>query len=138
MKTIYMPGWLYRSDKTDRIFADELFQSIKISGRYKAMKIDVSALSLSNSAAAKAFCERHDLVAIIHHDSPFYSDSKRYMKTVHLLEEHVPLMNSHASHEIGHSKINTKRLLRNRDIPVLDDVVIYSAAQLHAHLHGGG
>jgi glutathione synthase/RimK-type ligase-like ATP-grasp enzyme len=132
-----MPGWLYRSDKTDRIFADELIQAIKVSGRYKAMKLNLSTLSLSDSAKAESFVRKHNLALVIQHDSPFYSDSKKYMETVRLLEEHIPLMNTHDSHEIGYSKINTKQLLRSHGIPVLDDAVIFSVDDFHAHLKEG-
>ncbi|MDR3547857.1 MAG: hypothetical protein P4M11_06265 [Candidatus Pacebacteria bacterium] len=56
------------------------------------------------------------------------------MRTTRLLEEQVPLMNSLASHEIGHSKINTKQLLRTHGIPVLDDVVVTSVEDFHEHI----
>jgi glutathione synthase/RimK-type ligase-like ATP-grasp enzyme len=132
-----MPVWLYRSDKTDRIFFDELWRTIKESGRYKPMRITIPTLSLSNASEAEAFRDKHDLALIIHHDSPFYSTSKKYMRNVLLLQEHVPLLNTHISHQIGHSKINTKRLLRERDVPVLDDAVIYSVEALNTHLQEG-
>jgi glutathione synthase/RimK-type ligase-like ATP-grasp enzyme len=134
---IYMPDWLYRSDKTDRIFADELIHTIKESNRYKVQRINIPTLSFSESAAAKKFCDKHELALIVQHDSPFYSNRKKYMETVRLLQEHVPLMNTHASHEIGHSKITTKRLLRSLGIPVLDDAVISSAEELDAHMQEG-
>lgn len=57
MKTIgvYVPGWLYHSDKTDRIFTDELINTIKASGRYRVTRLNMATLTLSNSMEAEEF-----------------------------------------------------------------------------------
>ena len=132
-----MPDWLYRSDKTDRIFCDELLRTIKESGRYKVKRINVPQLLLFSETDAKRFCERNDLALIILHDSPFYHSSKRYSRNVRLLEKYVPFMNNAKAHGIGHNKISTKRLLREKGISVLDDVVVSSAEELLPHLEEG-
>ena len=132
-----MPKWLYRSAETDRIFLDELVRTIKDSRRYKPLQLGIPTLSISTPAAAKAFREKHDMALLVQHDSPFYSSSKKYMNNVRLLQEEIPFLNAHTVHEIGHSKINTKRLLREHGIPVLDDFVAVSTEGLHSHLQEG-
>ncbi len=134
MKTIgiYMPKWLYRSDKSDRMFLDELISTIGKSGKYRVLRIDLQKLNLQTDDDAERFCAKHNLAFIVQYDSHFFSDSKIYKKNLALLEKHVPFVNSMASHAIGHNKIFTKRLLREKGVPVLDDTIATSHSELLA------
>ena len=132
-----MPEFLYRYNKTDRLYFDELQRTIKKSGRYKSRRINIPQLLFLSERSAKIFCKRYDLALIIMHDSPFYSRNKRYARNVRFLERYVTFMNNAKAQEIGHDKISTKKLLRERGIPVLDDMIVTSAEGLVAHLEAG-
>jgi len=131
---VYMPRWLYRSDTSDRMFFDELLQTIHESGRYRALPLDLPSMRLGSDVDAKTFCDQHNLVLVLQHDSNLYSSLKRYGNTVNFLEPHVRFVNSKASQEIGHDKRTTKALLKERGIPVLEDAVIDSSLGLSNHL----
>jgi glutathione synthase/RimK-type ligase-like ATP-grasp enzyme len=127
---IYIPGWLYRADKTDRLFADELFHTIQKSGRYKALKITLPLLQLSTEEDAHAYVEKRHLVGIIEHHSSLYDSSAQYRKNVELLASQLFFLNSWQSQEIGYDKARTKQALREKGIPVLDDTIATTAEQV--------
>ena len=129
-----MPDFLYRYNKTDRLYFDELQRTIKESERYKSRRINIPQLIFLSEESARIFCKKHDLALIIMHDSPFYSRNKRYARNVRFLEKYVTFMNNAKAQEIGHDKISTKRLLREKGIPVLDDMIVSSAEDLVAYL----
>ena len=134
---IYMPRWLYRSDVSDRMFADELIKSIEQSGRYRPLPLDVPKLRLVSARDAEAFCADNRLVAIAQHDSRFYAKDERYHANVDLLERYVPFVNSTKAQRIGHDKIATKVALKQKNVPFLEDKVVVSAQELEEHLEEG-
>lgn len=134
---VYVPKWLYNSAKTERLFTEELIKTIKDSGKYRPFLLDISTLSLKNPAATKKYCQKNNLALVIHHNSPFYSDSKRYMNNVLLLSEQLPLLNAHAVHKIAYHKIYTKDLLKQNEISVLDHTLISDVNELHVNMREG-
>lgn len=138
MKTvgIYMPRHLYTSDASDRYFLDELCITLEGSG-YQVKRINLPKLRIHTSEEARAFIEKHNLIAVVQHDSAFYSNNPAYKKTVELLAPHVLLVNSLAAQELGSDKVATKRLLRERGIPVLDDAVVHTRTELLEYLEEG-
>jgi len=129
-----MPGWLYRSDPSDRLFADELIDTIAASGRYRALPLDLPSLSFSTPEEAGKFCLDNDLALILEHDSPLYSKSPRYAKNVGFLEAHVPFLNPSEVHKICNDKVGVKRTLQTLGIPVLEDAVVRSLEDLRAYM----
>ncbi len=127
---VYMPEWLYRSEKSDRMFLNELVRDIRASGRYRAVRFNLESLSLQNAKDAEKFRDKHGLVLVVQHDSSFYSSDTRYIRSAALLEEAVPFLNPRKVHEIGHDKSTTKSVLREAGIPVLEDTVVRSIDEL--------
>ncbi|OGJ02173.1 hypothetical protein A3I95_03450 [Candidatus Nomurabacteria bacterium RIFCSPLOWO2_02_FULL_44_12] len=134
---IYIPRWFQGSSKSDKMFADELFKTIKNSDHYSPLLLNLSNLSLSSKKDAVEFCRHQNLVLITHHDSPFFSANLKYKKNVKLLESYIPFVNSTKSQEIGYNKITTKNILRKKGLPVLDNKIINSLLDLENNLEEG-
>ncbi len=132
-----MPRWLYWLNPSDRAFAKELARTIAESGRYRPLFFSLPSLRLYSAEDARKFCERHAVALIVQHDSMFYSKKSRYRKNVELLEDCVPLVNSTQAQTIGHNKIDTKRVLREHGIPVLDETIVHAPADLAAAVEDG-
>jgi glutathione synthase/RimK-type ligase-like ATP-grasp enzyme len=133
---IYIPSWLYRSAKTDRIFTDELIKTISESGKYKPLPLSLPDLKISSEEEANEFCKRHNLRLILEHDSYLYSE-KDYKQTAQLLAKVVPFVNNHSSHHIACDKIATAKLLRSNNIPVNDYSIATSQREFVQALKGG-
>lgn len=121
---IHLPDKAQFSDKSDYFFVQELEKSIRMSGRYRPVRTDLKKLRLSSEKGVRSFLERENIVAMVHHDSHFYSTNTRYRRNVALLDKHIPFLNSVASQKLGYDKITTKRILREKKIPVLDDEIV--------------
>jgi len=140
---IYIPGWWLRiADKSDRIFVNELFKTIKNSGCYKLLLLNLPRLRFSSQKEAMDFCHRKNLVLILQHDSPFLSfhplvSNLRYKENVKLLENCVPFVNSFKAQERGYNKITTKNILNENGLPVLDDKIVTSLQDLENHIEEG-
>ena len=134
---IFIPQWLTRSDKSDKYFAQKLFESINTGGRYSAISIDLEHCVLADLDQARDFCSEHNLVAVLNHHSHYYSSSDTYARTTELLAQCVPFFNSRDAHRVGHDKVHTKRMLREQGIPVLDDVVVSTLQELHEAFRDG-
>ncbi len=129
---IHIPGWLYRSDASIRRFARELQKTIDESGRYKAVTLSLTRLTLSSKEEARRFCSDNDLSLIVEHDSSLCSTDPKYKLNIGFLRNVVPFANQQESHELGFDKRATKRVLREQGIPVLDDVIATSLPELMA------
>lgn len=132
-----MPRWMYWLNASDRAFAKELVAAIAGSGRYRPLTIQLPSLRLTSAADTRAFCERNSIVLVVQHDSMFYSNKARYRRNVEWLEACVPFINSTKAQTIGHNKITTKRVLRERGIPVLDERIVHSVQELAAAVEDG-
>ena len=132
---IHLPDKAQFSDKSDYLFVEELEKTIRASGRYKPIRLKLKNLRLASIEDAGALIEKHNLCAVVQHDSAFYSTSPAYRANVDWLHKHVPFLNSLQSQEIGHDKITTKRILREQQIPVLDDEIIESPNALFEHMN---
>ena len=131
---IYVPKWLCRSDESDQLFADELVRTIEHSGRYRPLILNLPKLRLSSAEEARAFIEENNLIAVVQHDSEFFDRNRRYAANVRFLEATVPFFNSTHCQELGHDKIAASKLLREKNIPVLDGAVVDSLQDLERHL----
>jgi glutathione synthase/RimK-type ligase-like ATP-grasp enzyme len=127
-----MPHSLYWSAREERVFMRELFETIKKSKDFVPLFINLRTLGLKDDGGARAYVEKTNLAAVIHHGSPYYAKSKReeYMQTVELLEKLVPFTSSLASHAIAHDKLKTKQALREKNIPVLPEKIVISVEEL--------
>ncbi|MEK9181526.1 MAG: hypothetical protein AAB786_00695 [Patescibacteria group bacterium] len=134
---IYIPYWFQNCSESDKMFADELFKTIKNSGHYNPLLLNLSKLKLSSQKEALKFCHHNNLALIMHHDSPFFSSNIRYKNNVRFLENCVPFVNSTKAQEIGYNKITTKNILREKGLPVLDDKIVSSLLDLENHLEEG-
>lgn len=134
---IYIPRWFQNCGKSDKLFADELFKTIKNSGRYNPLLLNLSKLKISSQKEAIKFCHQKNLVLVMHHDSPFFSSNVRYKNNVRLLENCVPFVNSTKCQEIGYNKIITKNILREKGLPVLNDKIVSSLLDLENHIEEG-
>lgn len=135
MKTIgiYIPRHLYASDKSDRYFLDELCKTLE-RNEYRVKRINLPKLRINTSEEAETFIEKYDLVALVQHDSAFYSKDLTYQRTMELLAPRLLLINSVATQETGSDKVATKRLLHEQNIPVLEDAVVHTRTELFAYL----
>ena len=131
---IYVPLWLCRSDKSDQVFADELVRTIAQSERYQPLSLDLPKLHLSSEKDALDFVEKNNLAAVVQHDSEFFKRNLRYAANVKWLETHVPFINSLECQELGHNKIESNKLLREKGIPMLDVAIIDSVQSLENHI----
>ncbi len=140
---IYVPRRLTQYDKSDRLFARELFRVIKKSGRYQPLRLNLPRLSIASSEKAGEFCRRNNLVLILEHDSSLYSSEifyplrERYKKNVMLLEKCVPFINSIQAQKNGYSKITTKNILKKCGLPVLEDTIVNSVRELENSIQEG-
>ncbi len=133
---IYMPSRLYYTEKSDRLFANDLYKTLATLG-FTPVWINIPTLKLASKEDAQTFVVKNNLAAIVQHDSHHYSNNEAYTKTIHLLEPFVPFLNSLESHSVGHNKLTTKEVLRRKGIPVLPEVVVGSLAELDAHMRPG-
>lgn len=131
---IYIPKWFYSSFASHRIFTDELIANIASGGSYTPLVFDVPRLPFSVNGDAKRFCDKHNLLCIVQFDSHYFADDISYTKNVNMLSPHVTFVNSLTTHTIGHNKIATKKVLRENNVPVLDDREIASAKDLCDYL----
>ena len=135
---IYVPKWLCRSDESDQLFADELVRTIECSERYRPLILDLPKLGLSTEKDAEDFAGQNNLVAVVQHDSEFFKRNIRYAANVRLLESHVPFFNSLKCQELGHDKITTNKLLKQKNVPVLDSKIVTSLQDLEKYIEEGG
>jgi len=131
---IYIPDWFYNSDESDKMFTDELIKTIKQSREYRPLRLNLAKLWIFSEKDAENFVRKNNLVAIVQHDSKFYRKNSKYSNNVKLLERHIPFFNSTKCQELGHNKIATKKVLREKNIPVLDDKAIHSLEELNEYL----
>src|SRR3989338_4470612 len=131
---IYVPKWLCRSDESDQLFADELFRTIEQSGKYRPLTLELPKLRLSSEQDAKDFAGKNNLVAIVQHNSEYYKRNARYAGNVKWLESNVPFLNSLPCQKLGHDKIATNKLLREKNIPILDTAIICTVQELMNHM----
>ncbi len=132
-----MPRWLARLEKSDKLFADDLYATIAAGEHFLPLWIDVPKLRLTSEEDARAYVAKHNLAAIIQHDSHHFSSKKSYAANVSLLQKYVPFLNSVESHYIGHDKLLTKQVLRKAGISVLDDAVVTTLDGLHHYIDTG-
>jgi|CXWL01.1.fsa_nt_gi glutathione synthase/RimK-type ligase-like ATP-grasp enzyme len=133
---VYIPSWLLSSNKSTKHFWKSFLSTLRAGGRYTPVFLNIPRLHLSTSSQVISLLTRRNIKAIVCHDSHLYERSKQYSQNVRLLEEQVRFINTGKSQCIGHDKIKTKRLLRTHGLPVLDDVIAYTAEEVLSALEG--
>lgn len=126
---VYVPTWLYQFDTGITIFVRGLYRSIKQSKKYRLLKLNSSSCSFVSLDEAKAYVEKNAIVLVIYHDNRVIHPRKAYKKGLEYLESCVPFLNAKES-DVANDKLETKRILRTLNIPVLPDVSIRTRAEL--------
>lgn len=126
---VYVPYWLYRNDVGITIFVNGLFNSILKSNKYNLLKLDPKTCKFNSKEEAKSFVEENNLVMVIYHGSRVLPMNRKIERGINFLEECVPFLNSKEVH-IADDKIKTKNILRNLNLPVLPESIIYTKSEL--------
>lgn len=133
---VYVPAWLYRFDTGITIFVRGLYRSIRKSENYRLLKIKPSLCTFRSIDEAKAFVQKHNIALVIYHDSRGAPTRKACEKGLDFLESCVPFLNAKKVH-VADDKIETKRLLRKFDIPVVPDIIIRNCVELWREMEEG-
>jgi predicted ATP-grasp superfamily ATP-dependent carboligase len=126
---VFVPKWLYRNDVGITIFVRGLYRSIEESGRYRLLKITPRMCAFRSLDEAKAFVKKHSIALVIYHDSRVLPRNKSIEKGLDYLEACVPFLNPRSVH-IADDKLETKRILRSANIPVLPETQINTREEL--------
>lgn len=126
---VYVPYWLYRNDVGITIFVSGLFDSILKSSRYNLLKLDPKICKFNSKEEALNFVKENNLAMVIYHGSRVLPMNRRIEQGINFLEECVPFLNSKEVH-IADDKIKTKDILRNLNLPVLPESIIYNKSEL--------
>ncbi len=133
---VHVPSWLYQFDTGITIFVRGLYKSIRESGEYRLLKIGPSQCEFNSLDEAKEFVKKNNIALVIYHDNRIAPARKAREKGLNYLEQCVPFLNPKES-DIANDKIETKRILRMLNIPVLPDASIRTRAELYAQMEEG-
>ena len=126
---IWAPKWLYYFDTGITIFIHGLYQTIRKSEKYKLLKITPKMCNFQSIEESQEFVKKHNIAFVMYHDVRRIPAIKSHEKGLNYLETLVPFLNPESAH-VSDDKIETKKILRKLNIPVLPDFSIRNKKQL--------
>jgi glutathione synthase/RimK-type ligase-like ATP-grasp enzyme len=133
---VYIPKWLYRNDVGITMFVRALYKTINESTTYNLLKITPSLCRFKSLEEANAFVEKHNIAFVIYHDTRTLEAAEAHEIGLNYLETLVPFLNPKEVH-LADNKFDTKRVLKEKGIPVLPSLTVTNKQELWSGMEVG-